>query len=36
MSTIVAIIESAKTNGIVWKTSTKDGVEWWQIPDKPE
>jgi effector-binding domain-containing protein len=25
----VAIIEWAKTNGIAWKTSTKDGVEWW-------
>jgi hypothetical protein len=36
MSKIVAIIESAKTNGIVWKISTKDGVEWWQIHDKPE
>jgi hypothetical protein len=36
MSTSVAIIESAKTNGIVWKTSTKDGVEWWQTPNKLE
>jgi len=25
----VAIIEWAKTNGIGWKTSTIDGVEWW-------
>jgi effector-binding domain-containing protein len=25
----VAIIEWAKENGIVWKTATKDGVEWW-------
>ena len=25
----VAIIEWAKTNGVVWKTSTKKGAEWW-------